>query len=62
MFDKHAEEAILAEAELKAEARGEARGEARERSRNEETSKRRAEYLRSQNVPENIIAEMLAVK
>ena len=66
MFDKHADEAIEAEIWLKAEAKGEARGEARgreqERAKNEAANAKRAEYLRSQNIPEDVISAMLAIK
>ena len=66
MFDKHADEAIEAEIWLKAEAKGEARGEARgreqERAKNEAAKAKRAEYLRSQNIPEDVISAMLAIK
>ena len=45
-----------------AHRRGEAEGEAKERTRNEATNNRRADYLRSQNIPDNIISAMLAIK
>jgi hypothetical protein len=63
MFEeKHVREAIEAEAYLK----GEARGAADERSRNEAANaardSQRAEFLRSHNVPNELISEMLAIK
>ena len=54
----HVREAIEAEFYLK----GKATGEANERTKNEAVNNRRAEYLRSQNVPDDVISAMLAIK
>ena len=67
MFEeKHVREAIEAEAYLKGEAKGYAAGEAKgaadERSRNEAANNRRAEFLRSHNVSDDLISAMLAIK
>ena len=67
MFDeKHVREAIEAEAYLKGEAKGHADGHAEgvadERSRNEAANYRRAEFLRSHNVSDDLISAMLAIK
>jgi len=70
MFDEHADEAIEAEIWLKAEAQGLEKGREqgleegreRERAKNEAANAKRAEYLRSQNIPEDVISAMLAIK
>ena len=63
MFDeKHVYEAIMAETYLK----GEANGIEKEREKNEienaARDSRREEYLRSQNIPDDVISAMLALK
>jgi hypothetical protein len=54
MFDHHEYETLEAEAFLK--------GEKHEREKNDARDSKRADYLRSQNVPENVISTMLALK
>ncbi len=58
MFDHHEYEAIEAEAFLK----GQARGRDSERKKNDVLTSKRADFLRSQNVPDSVIAAMLAMK
>ena len=58
MFDHHEYEVLEAEAFLK----GQANGAKHEREKNEARDSKRADYLRSQNVPENVISAMLALK
>ena len=63
MFDeKHVYEAIMAETYLK----GEANGIEKEREKNEienaARDSRREKYLRSQNIPDDVISAMLALK
>jgi hypothetical protein len=66
MFDRHEYEVIEAEAFLKGQANGLAsgieKGAQQEREKNEARDSKRADYLRSQNVPDNVIAAMLALK
>ena len=78
MFDHHEYEVLEAEAFLKGEARGLAsgmekglrkgleKGALQEREKNEAANaardSKRAEYLRSQNVPDGVISAMLALK
>ncbi len=58
MFDRHEYEALEAEAFLK--------GAEQEREKNDADNAardtKRADYLRSQNVPDSVIAAMLALK
>ena len=54
MFDHHEYEALEAEAFLN--------GAKQEREKNDARDSKRAAYLRSQNVPENVISTMLALK
>lgn len=56
--DIHVREAIEAEFYLK----GKTDATANERSKNEAVTNRRAEYLRSKNIPEEVISAMLAIK
>ena len=58
MFDRHEYEALEAEAFLK----GQANGARQEREKNEARDSKRADFLRSQNVPENVISAMLSLK
>ena len=58
MFDHHEYEALEAEAFLK----GQARGRDCERKKNDVLTSKRADFLRSQNVPDSVIAAMLAMK
>ena len=58
MFDHHEYEVIEAEAFLK----GQARGVQQEREKNEARDTKRADYLRSQNVPDSVISTMLSLK
>ena len=62
MFDRHEYEALEAEAFLK----GQAKGKESERKKNDADNAardyKRADFLRSQNVPNSVIAEMLALK
>ncbi len=70
MFDHHEYEAIEAEAFLKGEARGLAsgmekgmeKGAQQEREKNDALTTKRANYLRSQNVPDSVISTMLSLK
>ena len=70
MFDHHEYEALEAEAFLKGEARGLAcgmeKGARQEREKNDADNaardSKRADFLRSQNVPDSVIAAMLALK
>ena len=78
MFDHHEYEVLEAEAFLKGEARGLAsgmekgmqegmekgmeKGVQQEREKNDALTTKRADYLRSQNVPDSVISEMLALK
>ena len=66
MFDHHEYEAIEAEAFLKGEARGLAsgmeKGAQQEREKNDALTTKRADYLRSQNVPDSVISTMLSLK
>jgi hypothetical protein len=66
MFDHHEYEALEAEAFLKGQARGMEKGVQQEREKNDADNAardtKRADYLRSQNVPDNVIAAMLALK
>lgn len=54
MFDHHEYEALEAEAFLN--------GAKQEREKNDARDSKRADYLRSQNVPENVISTMLSLK
>ncbi|MBR4399121.1 MAG: hypothetical protein IKT05_08105, partial [Fibrobacter sp.] len=54
----HVREAIEAEYYLKGKAASDAQNEAANAARDSQ----RAEYLRSQNIPENVISAMLAIK
>ncbi|MBO5533201.1 MAG: hypothetical protein J5977_12245 [Fibrobacter sp.] len=58
MFDHHEYEAIEAEAFLK----GQANGVQQEREKNNALTTKRANYLRSQNVPDSVISTMLSLK
>ena len=66
MFDRHEYEALEAEAYLKGQARGMEKGVQQERKKNDADNAardtKRADYLRSQNVPDSVIAAMLALK
>ena len=66
MFDHHEYEVLEAEAFLKGQARGLAsgmeKGAQQEREKNEARDSKRADYLRSQNVPDSVISAMLALK
>ena len=70
MFDHHEYEVLEAEAFLKGEARGLAsgmekgieKGAQQEREKNDALTTKRADYLRSQNVPDSVISAMLALK
>lgn len=62
MFDHHEYEAIEAEAFLKGQANGMVVGAENERKKNDELTTKRADFLRSQNVPDSVIAAMLAMK
>ena len=67
MFDeKHVYEAIMAETYLKGEAngieKGIEKGVQQEREKNEALDTKRVEYLRSQNIPDDVISAMLALK
>ena len=63
MFDeKHVYEAIMAETYLKGEAKGIEKGAQQEREKNEALDTKRVEYLRSQNIPDDVISAMLALK
>ena len=54
MFDHHEYEALEAEAFLK--------GAEQEREKNDALTAKRADYLRSQNVPDSVISTMLSLK
>ena len=66
MFDHHEYEALEAEAFLKGQASGVEKGALQERKKNDADNaardSKRADFLRSQNVPDSVIAEMLALK
>ena len=66
MFDHHEYEALEAEAFLKGQASGVEKGALQERKKNDADNAardfKRADFLRSQNVPDSVIAEMLALK
>lgn len=66
MFDHHESEAVEAEAFLKGRASGMEtgieKGTLQERKKNDELTTKRADFLRSQNVPDSVIAAMLAMK
>ena len=66
MFDRHEYEALEAEAFLKGQASGVEKGALQERKKNDADNaardSKRADFLRSQNVPDSVIAEMLALK
>lgn len=62
MFDHHEYEALEAEAFLKGQANGVEKGTLQERKKNDALTSKRADFLRSQNVPDSVIAAMLAMK
>ena len=66
MFDRHEYEALEAEAFLKGQASGVEKGALQERKKNDADNaardSKRADFQRSQNVPDSVIAEMLALK
>jgi hypothetical protein len=66
MFDHHEYEVFEAEAFLKGEASGVEKGAQQEREKNDADNaardSKRANYLRSQNVPDSVISAMLALK
>ena len=66
MFDRHEYEVLEADAFFKGEAcgveKGIEKGVQQEREKNDALTTKRADYLRSQNVPENVISAMLALK
>ena len=66
MFDRHEYEALEAEAFLKGQASGVEKGALQERKKNDADNaardSKRADFLRSQNVPDSVIAKMLALK
>jgi hypothetical protein len=70
MFDHHEYEVLEAEAFLKGEAsgveKGIEKGAQQEREKNDADNaardSKRANYLRSQNVPDSVISAMLALK
>ena len=66
MFDHHEYEVLEAEAFLKGEASGVEKGAQQEREKNDADNaardSKRANYLRSQNVPDSVISAMLALK
>jgi len=66
MFDHHEYEALEAEAFLKGQANGLAsgieKGAQQEREKNDALTTKRANYLRSQNVPDSVISTMLSLK
>ena len=66
MFDHHENEALEAEAFLKGQAKGMEKGARQEREKNDADNaardSKRADFLRSQNVPDSVIAAMLALK
>ena len=66
MFDRHEYEALEAEAFLKGQASGVEKGALQERKKNDADNaardSKRADFLRSQNVPDSVIAAMFALK
>lgn len=62
MFDHHEYEVLEAEAFLKGQARGMEKGVQQEREKNDALTTKRADYLRSQNVPDSVISTMLSLK
>ena len=62
MFDHHEYEVLEAEAFLKGEASGVEKGVLQEREKNDARDSKRADYLRSQNVPDDVISTMLSLK
>ena len=66
MFDHHEYEVLEAEAFLKGEASGVEKGARQEREKADAEyaarDSKRANYLRSQNVPDSVISAMLALK
>ena len=62
MFDHHENDALEAEAFLKGQAKGMEKGARQEREKNDVLTSKRADFLRSQNVPDSVIAAMLALK
>jgi hypothetical protein len=62
MFDHHEYEALEAEAFLKGQANGAKHEREKNNADNAVRDTKRADYLRSQNVPENVISAMLALK
>ena len=62
MFDHHEYEVLEAEAFLKGEASGVEKGAQQEREKNDALTTKRANYLRSQNVPDSVISTMLSLK
>jgi len=62
MFDRHEYEALEAEAFLKGQARGRDSERKKNDADNAARDSKRADFLRSQNVPDSVIAEMLALK
>ena len=66
MFDHHEYEVLEAEAFLKGEASGVEKGAQQEREKADAEyaarDSKRANYLRSQNVPDSVISAMLALK
>jgi hypothetical protein len=62
MFDHHEYEVLEAEAFLKGQANGAKHEREKNNADNAVRDTKRADYLRSQNVPENVISAMLALK
>ncbi|SMP40174.1 hypothetical protein [Fibrobacter sp. UWB10] len=66
MFDHHEYEVLEAEAYLKGQARGMEKGVQQEREKNDADNaardSKRADFLRSHNVSDEIISAMLALK
>ena len=66
MFDRHEYEVLEAEAFLKGQAKGLAsgmeKGAQQEREKNDALTAKRADYLRSQKVPDSVISTMLSLK
>ena len=62
MFDHHEYEAVEAEAFLKGEASGVLKEREKNDADNAARDSKRADYLRSQNVPDNVISTMLSLK
>ncbi|MDY6332916.1 MAG: PD-(D/E)XK nuclease family transposase [Fibrobacter sp.] len=62
MFDHHEYEALEAEAFLKGQARGRDSERKKNDADNAARDSKRADFLRSQNVPDSVIAAMLALK